>query len=56
LDKTVILKCDHSIGEQQLKAIVRYVNDEFVGLRLYDIQNKYLDEVSEHVTEENTTS
>jgi len=23
-------------------------------LRLYDIQNKYLDEVSEHVTEENT--
>jgi len=54
LDKTVILKCDHSIGEQQLRAIVRYVNDEFVGLQLYDIQNKYLDEVSDQVTEENT--
>ncbi len=54
LDKTVILKCDQSITEQQLKAIVRYMNDELVGLRIYDIQNKTLEEIAESITEENT--
>ncbi|MCD4795806.1 MAG: heat-inducible transcriptional repressor HrcA [Candidatus Cloacimonetes bacterium] len=53
LDKTVILKCDHSITEQQLKAIVRYANDEFVGHRIYDIQNRYLEETSDKISEEN---
>ena len=31
LDKTVILKCDHNMTPQQLKAIVRYMNDTLVG-------------------------
>ncbi len=53
LDKTVIIRCDHGITEQQLRAIVRYVNEEFVGRRIYDIQNKYIDETSEKLTEEN---
>ena len=53
LDKTVILKWDYGITEQQLKAIVRYANDEFVGHRIYDIQNRYLEETSERITEEN---
>jgi len=53
LDKTVIVKCDYQLTEQQLKALVRYVNDEFIGYRIYDIQNRYLNETSEKVTEEN---
>lgn len=53
LDKTVIIRSDHGITEQQLKAIVRYVNDEFVGRRIYDIQNRYIDETSDKVSEEN---
>lgn len=40
LDKTVIIKCDYDISEQQLKALVRYVNEELYGLRIYDIQAK----------------
>ena len=54
LDKTVILKCDHSMTSQQLKAIVRYMNDTLVGLRIFDIQNTVLEELAEKVTEENT--
>ncbi len=54
LDKTVILKCDHKISPQQLKAIVRYMNDTLVGLRIFDIQNTVLEEIAEKVTEENT--
>jgi heat-inducible transcriptional repressor len=54
LNKTVILKCDHNISPQQLKVIVRYMNDKLVGLRIYDIQNTVLDEIAEKVTEENT--
>ncbi len=54
LDKTVILKCDHNISPQQLKAIVRYMNDTLVGLRIFDIQNTVLEEIAEKVTEENT--
>jgi len=53
LDKTVILKCEHGITEQQLKSIVRYANDEFVGHRIYDIQNHYLEETTEKISEEN---
>ncbi len=54
LDKTVILKCDHNMTPQQLKAIVRYMNDTLVGLRIFDIQNTVLEELAEKVTEENT--
>jgi heat-inducible transcriptional repressor len=54
LDKTVILKCDQTLTEQQLRALVRYMNDELVGLQIYDIQNKILDEIAEKITEENT--
>ena len=53
LDKTVILKCEHGITEQQLRTIVRYANEEFVGHRIYDIQNRYLEETTEKVSEEN---
>lgn len=53
LDKTVILKCDHNISPQQLKAIVRYINDALAGQRIYDIQNTVLEELAEKVTEEN---
>ncbi|MFC1887994.1 heat-inducible transcriptional repressor HrcA [Candidatus Cloacimonadota bacterium] len=53
LDKTVILRNDHDIGEQQLRAMVRYINDEFAGHRIYDIQTKYIDETSEKLTPEN---
>ncbi|MDP8203704.1 MAG: heat-inducible transcriptional repressor HrcA [Candidatus Tenebribacter mawsonii] len=54
LDKTVILKCDHNMTPQQLKAIVRYMNDTLAGLRIFDIQNTILEELAEKVTEENT--
>ncbi|MCF7793710.1 MAG: heat-inducible transcriptional repressor HrcA [Candidatus Cloacimonetes bacterium] len=53
LDKTVILKWDHGITEQQLKAVVRYVNDKFAGHRIYDIQHRYLEETSDKISEEN---
>lgn len=53
LDKTVILRNDHDIGEQQLKAIVRYINEEFAGHRIYDIQTRYIGETSEKLTPEN---
>ena len=53
LDKTVILKSEKGFSDQQLKTIVRYVNEELVGLRIYDIQNKYLAEIKDKITEEN---
>ena len=49
MDKTVILKCDYNISEQQIKVLVKYVN----GLRIYDIQNKYLSRLEETTSEEN---
>ncbi len=49
LDKTVIMKCDNDLSDQQLKKLVRYLNDELVGLRIYDIANKVLLEMREHV-------
>ncbi len=53
LDKTVILKCDYDIGESQLKKLVRYLNDELAGLRIYDIANKILVEMRENMHQEN---
>jgi heat-inducible transcriptional repressor len=53
LDKTVILKCDYEISEQQLKAIVRYINDKLAGQRIYDIQNNILDDLLENQSAEN---
>lgn len=53
LDKTVILKWDRGITEQQLKAVVRYANDEFAGYRIYDIQNRYLEETTDKISSEN---
>lgn len=52
LDKIVILKCEYDISEQQLKKLVRYLNDELVGLRIYDIANKYLVEMRENADSE----
>ena len=53
LDKTVILKCDYEITEQQLKAIVRYINDRLAGYRIYDIQDKLLEDLVENQSSEN---
>lgn len=47
LDKTVILKCKYELSETQLKKLVRYLNDELVGLRIYDIANKVLVDMRE---------
>lgn len=49
LDKTVILKCENELTEPQLRKLVRYLNDELVGLRIYDIANKYLVEMRENM-------
>ncbi len=49
LDKTVILKCDSDLSEQQLRKLVRYLNDELVGLQVYDIANRVLVEMKENV-------
>jgi heat-inducible transcriptional repressor len=45
LDKTVIMKCNYEINEAQLRKLVRYLNDELVGLRIFDIANKVLVEM-----------
>ncbi|MCB5264832.1 MAG: heat-inducible transcriptional repressor HrcA [Candidatus Cloacimonetes bacterium] len=47
LDKTVIMKCDYDITDVQLKKLVRYLNDELVGQRIYDIANNVLVEMRE---------
>jgi len=52
LDKTVIMKCEYDITETQLKKLVRYLNDELVGLRIYDIANKYLVEMRENIEQD----
>ena len=48
LDKTVIMKCDNELTESQLKKLVRYLNDELVGLQIYDIANRVLVEMQEN--------
>jgi heat-inducible transcriptional repressor len=47
LDKTVIMKCDYDINEAQLRKLVRYLNDELVGQRVYEIANKVLVDMRE---------
>ena len=47
MDKTVVIKPDFEISEQQLKVAVRYINEELSGMRIFDIQNKYIEEISE---------
>jgi len=54
LDKTVIMKCDYEIGDGQLRKLVRYLNDELAGLRIYDIANKFLVEMRENMYQDNT--
>ncbi len=53
LDKTVIMKCDYDITETQLRKLVRYLNDELVGLRIYDIANKVLVEMRDNMHQDN---
>ncbi len=53
LDKTVILKTDFDISDHQLKALVRYLNDELVGMRIFDIQHKYLEQLTEKFSDAN---
>jgi len=52
LDKTVILNVDNEINPRQLKIIVRHINEELGGLRIYDIQNKYLQEIQNKIGRE----
>lgn len=54
LDKTVVMKCDYDITEAQLRKLVRYLNDELVGQRIYDIANQVLVEMRENMHQENT--
>ena len=53
MDKTVVIKPDFEISEQQLKVAVRYINEELSGMRIFDIQNKYIEEMSEKWASEN---
>lgn len=54
LDKTIVMKCDYEISDAQLRKLVRYLNDELAGLRIYDIANKVLVEMRENMHAENT--
>jgi heat-inducible transcriptional repressor len=54
LDKTVVMKLDYEITEAQLKKLVRYLNDELVGLRIYDIANRVLVEMRENLYQDNS--
>jgi heat-inducible transcriptional repressor len=47
MEKTIVVNPNFDITEHQLKFVVRYINDELSGMRIYDIQNKYLKEMSE---------
>lgn len=51
IDKTVIISCDYEINEQQLKALVRYLNERLSGLRIYDIQHKHIEELTDNTSE-----
>lgn len=54
LDKTVVMKLDYDITEAQLKKLVRYLNDELAGLRIYDIANRVLVEMRENMYQDNS--
>jgi|SRR5690554_6160918 len=47
IDKTVIISCEYEITEQQLRALVRYVNESLSGLRIHDIQHKYIEDMAD---------
>lgn len=53
LDKTVVMKLEHDFTEAQLKKLVRYLNDELAGLRIYDIANRVLVEMRENMYRDN---
>lgn len=53
LDKTMVMKCDYDISDTQLRKLVRYLNDELAGLRIYDIANKVLVEMRENMHSDN---
>ncbi len=52
LDKTLLTECNYQITAKQLGALVRYVNQKFSGMRIYDIQTKYL--LDSKLRQENT--
>ena len=53
VDKTVIINCEYEISEQQIKALVRYVNESLSGLRIHDIQHKFIEEMADKMGEVN---
>ena len=53
LDKTVVMKLDYDFTDGQLKKLVRYLNDELAGLRIYDIANRVLVEMRENMYRDN---
>jgi heat-inducible transcriptional repressor len=46
LDKTMILNCEYDLSDQQLRALVRYVNEQLGGLRIHDILHQHIDELT----------
>jgi heat-inducible transcriptional repressor len=53
LDKTVILNCDYDVNDIQLKKMVRFVREDLIGERIFDISHRYLNEMSEMVKKSN---
>jgi heat-inducible transcriptional repressor len=53
LDKTVVMRLDYDFTEGQLRKLVRYLNDELAGLRIYDIANRVLVEMRENMYRDN---
>ncbi|MCB5247166.1 MAG: heat-inducible transcription repressor HrcA [Candidatus Cloacimonetes bacterium] len=53
LDKTVVMKLEQDFTDTQLKKLVRYLNDELAGLRIYDIANRVLVEMRENMYRDN---
>lgn len=47
LDKTMILNCDYELSDQQLRALVRYVNEQLAGLRIHDILQHHIPELTD---------
>lgn len=53
LDKTVVMKLEQSFTHAQLRSLVRYLNDELAGLRIYDIANRVLVDMREDMHRDN---